>query len=1327
MGTAITVQPDQTYLMQDTEGNSLLFSSAGYIQSITDIFGNQISFAYSGGRMASVTDRHGRVVNFDYQGGSHVKRLLGPAIDDNPTGVYATYTYDTNGNLTKAAFPDGASISYRYEDASHLNHITRVTYAGPGGPDFEQRFKYYTDGRIEAVSEGAAGRSHRFTYGQETFSPDPDFPGLTYTRYKTIVAEWSDANENFLEDDGGQSVTRTYYYENRSNAFVLTKIEDGSCGCAAEKDYDSAFRVVQSKDKRGIATGRTYNSRGDLTSLTEAAGTADQRTTVYDYTYQASPLFPGQLQQKVTRVPSVANPAGEKVSTEFFDAATGRLTTHRENGFAVGGPPFSYETSYAYTSAGALAAVDGPRSGEQDRTIYAYHPAGGPAAGMLWTITEPNGAVTTFQDYDDLGNPLTKTDANGRVTTFSYNTRGLLKTQTTADGATDYQYDAQGQITGITYPKGNATTYRYGQAGLSEISDATGSIVYDYVRGNRTSESILGPDLAVAKTTTREYDDNNRLWRTHQASSDFEEFLYDANGNLTHRKQYAASAPTVPFKTTVQGYDFLDRLTSTSVDGDPYHLGYGYDGQGNLNSVTDPIGQTTLYFYDDLGRLGRVVSPETGTTEYTHDEAGNVATRRDNLNRVVSYAYDGLNRLTDVTYPAPTAPVHYRYDDYSQGGYPDSVGRLTEVTDASGLRRFIYDAAGRVERVVHSIDGRDFVISYGYDANGNLESLTYPDGRTITYGYPTDPPGDRIQSVISVKNGMEAVLATNIGYKPFGPLDGLGYGNQAHLDRPRDLDYRLESLAVTHANGDPLPVRGYAYYPTGSVQTISRAGVPRDDFDYDLMDRLQGWTRPGGSQSYTYDANGNRQSLDDNSQYTGYSYDPTAANILDGATGAASVIFTHDVLGNITGWGSRSLVYDDDNRLQRAEDNGVPVGEYVYNSDGQRMKKTATGAVTYFEYDLGGRLIHEYRAAENLSVDYVYLGDEPLAMLVSDDVPGGGVVVPLAGTHGSLSPSTAQSVAQGAAASFEVNPDAHYHTETVSGCDGTLNGNTYTTGPITGDCTVSASFAIDTFTVTPIAGANGSITPSAPQTVDYGQTTAFTVQADNNYHVASVVGCGGALAGSTYTTGPITEGCVVSAIFTINTFVATPSAGANGSLLPSTAQTVDYGQTASFMIRPDAGYRLRYISGCGGTLNGDTYTTWPMTINCTVTALFEPDVYTVTPSVGAHGSLVPSTPQTINAGQTATFTVERDIGYHISTVTGCGGTLDGSTYTTGPITGNCTVTATFAINSYTVTPIAIGGGTLSPSTPVSVLYNFSTGFYVATDPNYRQGLSISVM
>jgi hypothetical protein len=72
-----------------------------------------------------------------------------------------------------------------------------------------------------------------------------------------------------------------------------------------------------------------------------------------------------------------------------------------------------------------------------------------------------------------------------------------------------------------------------------------------------------------------------------------------------------------------------------------------------------------------------------------------------------------------------------------------------------------------------------------------------------------------------------------------------------------------------------------------------------------------------------------------------------------------------------------------------------------------------------------------------------------------------------------------------------------------------------------------------------------------------------------------------------------------------------------------------------------------------------------------------PTTYTVTPSAGAGGALTPSTPQTVNANSTTSFTVTANSGYQIASVTGCGGSLTGNTFTTGAITQDCTVTATF--------------------------------------------------
>jgi hypothetical protein len=137
-----------------------------------------------------------------------------------------------------------------------------------------------------------------------------------------------------------------------------------------------------------------------------------------------------------------------------------------------------------------------------------------------------------------------------------------------------------------------------------------------------------------------------------------------------------------------------------------------------------------------------------------------------------------------------------------------------------------------------------------------------------------------------------------------------------------------------------------------------------------------------------------------------------------------------------------------------------------------------------------------------------------------------------AGTGGSISPANA-TVTDGETTSFTVTPNEHYSISGVAGtCGGTLSGSTYTTAPVTADCTVEASFVIDSYTVSTSAGDGGSIDPESA-TVDHGQTTTFTIIPDDGHGVESVLGCGGSLEpdGATYTTGVITEACTVTASF----------------------------------------------------------------------------------------------------------------------------------------------------------------------------------------------------
>ncbi|MBF0516432.1 MAG: fibronectin type III domain-containing protein [Nitrospirae bacterium] len=143
------------------------------------------------------------------------------------------------------------------------------------------------------------------------------------------------------------------------------------------------------------------------------------------------------------------------------------------------------------------------------------------------------------------------------------------------------------------------------------------------------------------------------------------------------------------------------------------------------------------------------------------------------------------------------------------------------------------------------------------------------------------------------------------------------------------------------------------------------------------------------------------------------------------------------------------------------------------------------------------------------------------------------MVTPSAGAYGTISPATAQTVSAGKTIQFTVTPNSGYTASVGGTCSGSLSGNVYTTSAINDNCTVVASFTavVKTLTVTPSAGANGTISPASPVSVVAGKTTQFTVTANAGYYASVGGGCNGALSGNVYTTSPINNNCTVTAYF----------------------------------------------------------------------------------------------------------------------------------------------------------------------------------------------------
>jgi len=124
---------------------------------------------------------------------------------------------------------------------------------------------------------------------------------------------------------------------------------------------------------------------------------------------------------------------------------------------------------------------------------------------------------------------------------------------------------------------------------------------------------------------------------------------------------------------------------------------------------------------------------------------------------------------------------------------------------------------------------------------------------------------------------------------------------------------------------------------------------------------------------------------------------------------------------------------------------------------------------------------------------------------------------------------------------------------------------------------------------------------------------------------------------------------------------------------------------------------------------GLAWNTSQLGVNGTVSVV--PATYTLTYTAGANGTLSGTTPQTVNHGTSGSaVTAVPDTGYHFVDWS------DGSTTnprTDSNVTGNLSVTANFAINTYTLTYTAGANGSLSGSTPQTVNYGGSSSAVTA--------------
>ena len=327
-----------------------------------------------------------------------------------------------------------------------------------------------------------------------------------------------------------------------------------------------------------------------------------------------------------------------------------------------------------------------------------------------------------------------------------------------------------------------------------------------------------------------------------------------------------------------------------------------------------------------------------------------------------------------------------------------------------------------------------------------------------------------------------------------------------------------------------------------------------------------------------------------------------------------------------------------------------------------------------------------------------------------------------AGTGGSINPSGSVSVVQGGSQGFTIAANTGYQISNVT-VDGVSQGaiSSYTFSNVTAGHTISATFAVRTYTITASAGDGGTISPTGTVTVNHGTSQVFTIAANSGYQVSSVTVDGvsqGAI--TSYTFSNVTAGHTISATFAVRTYTITASAGTGGSISPSGAVSVNQGASQTFTIAANTGYTIAGVTVDGvpqGAIS--SYTFGNVTAAHTISATFSAITYTITASAGTGGTISPTGAVSVNHGTGRTFTINGSIGYIIADVLVDGVSVGPvSSYTFNNVTANHTISASFNAATYTISASAGSGGSISPGGSVTVNHGANQAFTITPDSGY---------
>ena len=331
-------------------------------------------------------------------------------------------------------------------------------------------------------------------------------------------------------------------------------------------------------------------------------------------------------------------------------------------------------------------------------------------------------------------------------------------------------------------------------------------------------------------------------------------------------------------------------------------------------------------------------------------------------------------------------------------------------------------------------------------------------------------------------------------------------------------------------------------------------------------------------------------------------------------------------------------------------------------------------------------------------------------------------IIASAGMDGSINPQGISSVYYGTKPIYTITPNTGFILDSLF-----VNGlkvdsiTSYTFDTVKSNQTISAKFKVQTFTITSSAGEGGSISSQGTSTLNYGTKPSYTITPNTGYILDSLFVNGLKVDSiSSYTFDSVKSNQTISAIFKVQTFTITSSAGNGGSITPQGINTLNYGTKPIYTITPNTGFILDSLFVNGLKVDSITsYTFDSVKSNQTISVIFKVQTFTITSSAGDGGSISPQGISTINYGAKPSYTISPNIGYVLDSLLINGLKVDSiSSYTFDSVKSDQTISVKFKLQTFTIISIAGTGGSISPQGTNRVNYGANAIYTFTPNTEY---------